>query len=93
MSDMMWFYDEASEMEEFQAFRKETRRVEKEYLELRVLLRDTEAALRSDPENDELKARVEYLKKRLKDLEKRFSWLTSSSGMPKEVELWGTPHG
>jgi hypothetical protein len=35
----MWFYDEPDEM--WQAFRKETEPLEKEYLDLRVLLRDT----------------------------------------------------
>jgi hypothetical protein len=41
----MWLYDDAKEMEEFQALRREVKRYEKEYLDLRVQLRDTEADL------------------------------------------------
>lgn len=88
-SDPMWFYDEPEEL--LQAFRKETQPVEKEYLELRVLLRDTEAALRGEPENAHLKARVKYLKKRIEDLEKLAPWVASDT--PWEVLLWGVPHG
>ena len=85
----MWFYDEPDEL--WQAFRKETQPVEKEYHELRVLLRDTEAALRDEPENEHLKARVKYLKKRLEELEKKQPWIASDT--PWEVLLWGVPHG
>lgn len=87
----MWFYDEAGEMEGFQDLRKEVRRLEREYLEIRVLLRDTEHELRADPNNEYLTAKVEYLKKRQKDLEKKAPRL--SSDVPLEIALWGTPHG
>lgn len=88
---VMWFYDDSEELEEYRLFRKEVRRVEKEYLEIRVLLRDTEAALRADPGNEELEARVKYLRWRIADLERQFPWI--SSPMPKEMALWAPPHG
>lgn len=89
--DPMWFYDEAEQMEEWQAFRQETLRVEKEHLEIRVALRDAEAALRADPGNDDLKARVAELKKRLEELDRQASWICSD--VPMEILLWGVPHG
>lgn len=87
----MWFYDEAGDMEECRAFRKEVRRLEREYLEYRVLLRDAQRALRDDPADENLKARVAYLERRLKDLERQGPWL--SSDLPMEYALWGPPHG
>lgn len=88
---VMWFYDEAGEMKDFQDLRKDIRRLEKEYLEIRTLLRDSEEALRADPDSEYFQAKVKYLKKRLKDLEKLAPRL--SSDVPLEIALWGTPHG
>jgi hypothetical protein len=88
---VMWFYHDADEVEEFQAFRQEARRLEGEYLEIRVALRNAEAALRADPENADHRARVRYLAWRLRDLEKQYPWLCAET--PVEVALWGTPHG
>ena len=65
-------------------FRKEVQHVEREYLELRVLLRDAEAALRADPEDGEMRLRLE-------DLEERNPWLTS--GKAPEVAFWAVPSG
>ena len=88
---VMWFYDEAGEMKDFQDLRKDIRRLEKEYLEIRILLRDSDEALRADPGSEYLQAKVKYLKKRLKDLGKLAPRL--SSDVPLEIALWGTPHG
>jgi hypothetical protein len=87
----MWFYDEAEEMEDYQAFKREVLRLESEYLEYRALLRDAEKDLRADPEDENLKARVNYFIRRLKDLERQGPWL--SSDLPLEYALWGPPHG
>ena len=87
----MWIYDDAKESEEFQLLRGEVKRLEKEYLDLRIQLRDTEMALRSDPDNEYLEAKVKYLNKRLKNIEKmgpRFD-----SDYPLEIALFGPPHG
>ena len=88
-TDPMWFYDEADEL--WQTFRKETQPLEREYLEIRVLLRDAEIALRAEPGSEHVQARVRYLKKRLEDLEKKAPWIFSDT--PWEVLLWGVPHG
>jgi hypothetical protein len=88
---VMWFYDKAGEMKDFQDLRKDIRRLEKEYLEIRTLLRDSEESLRDDPASEYFLAKVKYLKKRLKDLEKLAPRL--SSDVPLEIALWGTPHG
>lgn len=87
--DPMWFYDEPEEL--WQAFRKETQPLEREYLEIRVLLRDAEIALRAEAGNEHLQARVKYLRKRLGELEKNAPWIAADT--PWEVLLWGVPHG
>ena len=50
--------------------RNSIQHLEREYLDLRIQLRDAETDLRSDPQNNELMSRAEYLKDRIKDLEK-----------------------
>jgi polyhydroxyalkanoate synthesis regulator phasin len=87
----MWFFDEAGDLEEYQAFRRKDQPLEKVHLELRLALQKAEAALRNDPANPELKAKVEDLKKKLKDLEEKAPWLLSD--YPMEVLLFLPPHG
>jgi hypothetical protein len=87
----MWLYDDAREMEEFQNYQKEVRRIEREYLEIRVLLRDAEKDLRADPESEYLQAKVKYLQKRLKDLESLAARLAADH--PLEIALFAPPHG
>jgi hypothetical protein len=87
----MWIYDDAGEMEEFQGYQREVRRLEGEYLEVRVLLRDAEENLRADPDSEYLKAKVTYLRKRLKDLEALAPRLAADH--PLEIALWAPPHG
>ncbi len=72
-------------------FRKEVQHVEREYLELRVLLRDAEAALRADPDDGDMRVRVHHYKRRMEDLEKRFPWLVS--GKAPEIAFWAPPAG
>lgn len=76
--------------EEYTEFRKEAQRFEAEHLKTRVALRDTEAALRDEPENQVLQTRAEELKKQLAELEKQAPWITGE--LLKEFELWGCPH-
>lgn len=87
----MWFYDEVKEMEDYQRLQKQIRAVEREYLELRMVLRDAQEALRGDPQSQEFQARVQYLEKRIKDLEKKNPWLSWDT--PIEVALFSPPHG
>jgi hypothetical protein len=77
----------AAEPEEWQAFRKMVQPTEREHLELRVVLRDAETALRADPGNEHLEAKVKYLKKRLEELEKKAPWISSDASW--EILLWG----
>jgi hypothetical protein len=88
-AEPMWFYDEPEEL--WRTFREEARGIEREHLEIRVGLRDAELALRTKPEDEYLKARVKYLRKRLEELEKQAPWI--SAEVPIEVLLWGVPHG
>jgi hypothetical protein len=67
-------------------YRNSVQHIEREYLDLRVRLRDTEADLRSDSQNPELISQVDYLKRRLKDLENRYPWV--STGRPGEIPFW-----
>jgi len=87
----MWLYDDIPEMKDFQALRLEIKRLEKEYLELRTLLRDAEAGLRSDSDNEYLRAKVKYLNKRIKDIEKKGPRLADAH--PLGISLFGPPHG
>ena len=72
-------------------FRKEVQHVEQEYLELRTVLRDAEAALRADPEDGEMRVRIHYLKGRIEHLEKRHPWLVSRKA--PEIAFWAPPAG
>ncbi|MEJ2657886.1 MAG: hypothetical protein P8012_11940 [Desulfobacterales bacterium] len=87
----MWLYDDVQEMKDFQILRREIKRLEKEYLDLRMQLRDTEASLRADPDNEYLRAKVKYLNKRIRDIEKKGPRLADDH--PLEISLFGPPHG
>jgi len=87
----MWLYDDAREMEDFQTYQREVRGLEREYLEIRVLLRDAEEDFRADPESEYLAAKVKYLKKRLAGLESLGPRLAADH--PLEIALWAPPHG
>jgi hypothetical protein len=87
----MWLYDDVREMEDFQNYQKEVRLIEREYLEIRVLLRDAEEDLRADPESEYLQAKVKYMQKRLKDLESQAARLAADH--PLEISLFAPPHG
>jgi hypothetical protein len=63
--------DVGAELESIYKFRREVQHVEREHLELRILLRDAEAALRADPEDGEKRVRVHHYKTRLEDLERQ----------------------
>ena len=87
----MWLYDDCKEMEDFQLWRGEVKRLENEYLDLRTQLRDTEADYRSDPASEYLKAKVTYLNKRIKGIEEMGPRLAADQ--PLEIFLWAPPHG
>lgn len=72
-------------------FRNSVQHLEREYLELRVCLRDVESELRADPQNQDLIERADYLKSRIRDLEEKYSWLPT--GRPSEIPFWVMPAG
>ncbi len=75
--------DETELFDRIWKYRRSVQHLEREYLDLRVRLRDAESALRSDPQNQDLKSQVDYLQSRLKDLESRYPWI--STGNPSEI--------
>ena len=87
----MWLYDEMNEMEDYQNYQKEVRLLEREYLEIRILLRDAEADYRKEPESKYLEAKVKYLQKRQKGLESQAARLAADH--PLEISLFAPPHG
>jgi len=87
----MWFFDEAGELKDYQALRRQTRPLEREYLELRILLRDATAALKTKAQDEYLQAKVKYLTKRCLDLEEKYPYLMAE--FPLEVALFAPPHG
>ena len=68
--------------EEYQKMRDEALSLEAQFLKIRVGLRDTEAALRSDPQNQELKTRLEDLQTTLEKLNRKAPWLNSDMQPP-----------
>jgi hypothetical protein len=75
--------DEFELFERIYDYRRRVQYIEREYLDLRIRLRDAEADLRLDLENQELKAAVDYLKGRLNDFEGRYPWI--ATGRPSEI--------
>ncbi len=73
------------QLERLSSFHKEYQHVEREYLELRTLLRDAEGTLRAAPDDETARIRVYYLKKRMEVLEARYPWITA--GKPPEI-VW-----
>lgn len=73
------------------SFHKEHSHIEREHLELRTHLRDAETALRATPEDEEVRLKVYYLRRRLEELEERHPWIVS--GKPPEVAYWAPPSG
>ena len=69
--------DEFELFERIYDYRRRVQYIEREYLDLRIRLRDAEADLRLDSQNQELNAQIEYLKSRLNDLESRYLWITT----------------
>jgi hypothetical protein len=88
---VMFFFDEAGELEEYQLFKKKDQPLELVHLEVRKALQKAQTALQADPENEDLKVRVAELKKRQEAIERQAPWL--SLDYPLEYLLWGPPHG
>lgn len=87
----MWLFEEDEDWEEWRTFRDQAHGLEEEHLRIRTALQEAEQALRSDPDNQALRARVEELEGQLRDLEQRAPWISWPHAV--EVLLWGVPHG
>jgi hypothetical protein len=83
--------DEFEVFEEIYNYRRSIQHIEREYLDLRIRLRDAEADLRLDSQNQDLKAQVDYFKSRLNDFESLYPWV--STGRPSEIAFCITPSG
>lgn len=86
----MWFYNDSKEGGECQLLRRQAQALEKEYLEIRVLLREAEVALREAPQDACLKEKVNDLRKKQADLECRARF---ADDYPPEFALGAAPHG
>ena len=69
----MYFYDDTDDWPEYKIIKDDIHRLEVAHFELRKELQEAESACISDPENENLKAKVELLKKKLKEIEKRLN--------------------
>lgn len=67
----MYFYDETDDWLEYQIIKDDIHRLEKEHVEIRKIIQEAEPAFGSHPENKDLKARVDGLKEKLKEIENR----------------------
>ena len=85
------FPDDFELIEWIYNYRRRVQHIERDYLDLRIRLRDAEADLQADSKNHEQKAIVDHLKNRLKDLERRHPWV--STGRPSEIAFCTTPSG
>ncbi len=69
----MYFYDDTDDWPEYKIIKDYIHRLEVVHLEFRKELQEAESARISDPENENLKAKVDVLKKKLKEIEKRLN--------------------
>jgi len=67
----MYFFDETDDWPEYQTIREEIHRLEREHLELRNELKEAESAFASHPADKDFKAKVNGIKKKLKEIERK----------------------
>ena len=69
----MYFYDNTDDWPEYKISKDDIHRLEVTHLEFRKELQEVESARISDPENENIKAKVDVLEKKLKEIEKRLN--------------------
>jgi len=69
----MYFYDDTDDWPEYKVIKDDIHRLEVAHLEFRKELREAEVACISDPANKDLRAKVNELKIKLKETEKRLN--------------------
>jgi hypothetical protein len=86
----MWFDDGPEKGGECRLLVRQTQALEKEYLEIRILLQEAEAARRVSPQDARLKEKIESLRKRQAELESQARF---ADDYPPEFALGAPPHG
>ncbi len=89
--DPMWFCDEEDDLDFWRVLRPDAQQLEEEHLRCRTALHAAETALRNSPKDESLKAQVEDLQKRMREIEQKAPWISAET--PVEVALFGAPHG
>ena len=79
------------ELEHSERFKRENQTLEMVHLKLRTLIREVTAALRKEPDNQDLQERLGDLAKELAELECRAPWLAAD--YPVELAWWGPGPG
>lgn len=69
----MYFYDETDDWPEYKIVKDEIHRLEMADLEIRKELQQAESASLADPSSENLKAKVEELKRKLNVIEKKLN--------------------
>lgn len=69
----MYFLDETDDWPEYKIVRDEINQLDRELLELQQQLQEAESGLQSQPENDDVKAGIRVLKKKLQETEKKLN--------------------
>ena len=85
----MWQF--LTDIEQYEKFKQEDRPLEMVHLKVRTLIRDITAALRQEPETQELQKRLRQLQEDLVDLERQAPWIVAD--YPVEMALWGDRAG
>lgn len=69
----MYFLDETDDWPEYKIVRDEINQLDRELLELQQQLQEAESGLQSQPENDDVKAGIRVLKKKLQETEEKLN--------------------
>jgi CRISPR/Cas system-associated endoribonuclease Cas2 len=69
----MYFYDDTDDWPEYKIIKDDIHRLEKAQLEISKELQEVQSAFISNPANEDAKAKVDGLKKKLKEIEKRLN--------------------
>jgi hypothetical protein len=67
----MYFYDETDDWPEYKIIKDNIHRLEMAHAELRKELQEANSAFMSDPANDDLRVRVDRLRNKLKEIERK----------------------
>ena len=69
----MYFYDDTDDWPEYKIIKDEIHRLETAHLEISKELQEAESAFISNPANEDVKTKIDGLKKELKEIEKKLN--------------------